>query len=249
MAFTISENWDASTPPALPAGWTTDGGSMGTTISRALSSPNSLGQVSGSTASMHYATYGTADPGGGAVFSGSASVLLYSAASVGINRAGITFRCSSTAMDNSSTSCYIAHLVASGSTTFTLAFEKLVNGSITPFASVVNSDSGVVREAWYTIGVLTNGSDLFNVRLTRASDGYTMNSSGAFVNSTVDAIAGQYAPDIASGSYYGIASSANFGSGYVYLDDYNISATSTPTIDTPRRPVIVGVPFQYFHVD
>lgn len=248
MPFTLSENWDGVTAPAVPAGWNVDA-PYTTSTSHPYTSPNSL--VLGDSSSVKkYATYGTADPDHGATVAISSRLYMASGSPVGLTaNAGVTFRCSSATMDNSSTSCYWAYLLFdTGMLYATLYLAKIVNGTATTIASQQNDDQTVGANAWYEIAVLASGST-FNVSLRRPTDGYYMDATGYFTStSPTYAIPAASDSSIASGDYSGLCALSN-RSGRVFFDDGTISTTSGAVILPPRAPLVVPIPFQYYHPD
>ncbi|MDR3582574.1 MAG: hypothetical protein P4L67_04845 [Candidatus Pacebacteria bacterium] len=248
MAFSLVGNWDSVTPPAIPANWNNDAG-MVTSAAQFFSSPNSLVLSSGTAGTKYYATSGIADPGAGATFDLTGMVYVTSSATVGLYKVGPTMRCSAATMDNSTTSAYWVNLAYNNAFTGAhLQFDKIVNGTVTTLASVTNSDSSLIQGSWYAIRVVTYGLNIFNVTLTRMSDGYTMDSSGAFQPTSVNVISSLTASDITSGGYYGFAAQANNTSSRVFMDDLLVNASGAIVLP-PRRPVVVPIPFQYYHPD
>lgn len=254
MSFTLLENWNTVTAPAIPAGWNVDTPFV-TSTTYYFSSPNSLklGTVTSST--RYYATSTADDTGGGSLVNMTGLVYFESAVSSGDAAAGgPMFRCSASTMDNSSTSCYWAYVAVNTSGTgYYLYFSKIVNGTVTILASVRNADGGLANGQWYAINVVSSSPSVFNVNLSRMSDGWTMNSSGFFVSSSTSAISGFSNTDIASGDFYGYAGSSSTISGSandkVYFDDLQVNALPFSMSVRPRDPIIVRVPFQYYITD
>lgn len=248
MPFMFTENWDSVTPPAMPANWSNDVG-MVTSSAQHYSGANSLALTSGTAGVKYYATYGVSDPSGGVTFDLTALVYATATANVGLYKVGPTMRCSAATMDNSTTSAYWVNLAYNNAFTGAhIQFDKIVNGTVTTLASVTNSDASLNLAGWYSIRVVTYGANSFNVILTRISDGYQMDSSGAFGASSVSAITSLSAPDIATGGYYGFAAQGNNTSSRLFMDDVLVNASGAVVVP-PRKPVVVPVPFQYYHPD
>lgn len=247
MSYTLAENWDSVTPPALPGGWNTDAG-YATSTTYSATPPNSLklGTYPGNVA---FATNSSSDPGSGYAVDLTGFLYFEPTVSSGDSAsAGVTLRCSAATMDNSTTSCYWIRVSVGTGGSNTLKFSKIVNGVVSDLVTVTNTDSGLTRGFWYSIHVVCYGSDLFNVSLTRISDGYSFNSSGAFVSSSVSAITTTQS-SIASGGYYGFASTVGTVIGNtnnkVYFDDILVNA-SPGIVLPPHKPVVVKTPHQYY---
>lgn len=253
MSFSLSENWDSVTAPSVPAGWTVDAPFV-TSTTYDHTAPNSLKVGTATSGTKYYATSTSSDADGGSQVDCTTLVYFESSVSSGDSaNGGLTFRCSSSTMDNSSTSCYWAYISVNTSGTGNyLKFAKIVNGTVTDLASVQNLDSGLLKGQWYGIRVLSVGVNQFNVNLTRISDSYTMNSSGNFSAASASAIS-LTAADISSGAYYGVAGAANTvigsASNKIYFDEVTVSASAYVMAIPPRKPCVVRLPFQYYHPD
>lgn len=247
MPFTITENWDGVTAPAVPAGWNADP-LYATSTAHRYTTPNALKLGTVTPGVVYYATNSAMDSGGGAVVDVTSLVYIDNIAEDAQNYIGPTFRCSAATMDNSSTSCYWVRLYINPSTVSPyLSFASVVNGSVNDVFIVTDVSNGLVVGTWYSIRVTSGGGDLFNVSVTRMTDGYTLDPDGAFVSTPSVAIENLHATAIPSGGYYGVAASAAT-TDLAYFDDFLVNA-SMPTIVWPRRPVIARVPFQYYVVD
>jgi hypothetical protein len=250
MPFTLSENWDGVTAPTIPVGWNVDSDYVTATVNR-YSTPNSLRLNNTASGTTLYATSSSLDSGGGATIDLTSLVYVDASAVSGDYYAGPTFRCSASPMNNTSTSCYWVRLwvnpAFAGLGGATLRFSSIVNGTVTDLYSVFSGSNQVQPGYWFSIRVVSYGSDVFNVIVTRLSDGYTMNPiSGDFAPTASTAISGYHATAIASGGYNGLAADA-LSSGKIFFDDLNINTAGV--VAMPRRPVIARIPFQYFIVD
>jgi hypothetical protein len=249
MSFTMSENWDSVTPPALPANWNNDAG-MVTSSSQHYSGSNSLALTSGTAGVKYYATYGVSDPGAGATFDFTQLVYIDSSAPSGDYLVGPTFRCSAATMNNSSTSCYWLYLIKTvGLGSHDFRFAKIVNGTVTDLYTVFIGSGEVVVATWFAIRVITYGSNVFNVIVTRVSDGYTMDQFGAFNPTASVAISGFNATGVASGNYYGLCAAAANTGGKIFMDDGLVNASGGSVVLPPKRPLVVPVAFQYNRPD
>jgi hypothetical protein len=247
MAFSLYENWDLVTPPAIPANWNNHV-AMSTSSSKKYTGSNSLTLTTGSGA-KYYATYGVPDPGGGAAVDITSLIYFDSSITTGDYYAGPTFRCSAATMDNTSTSCYWVYLwynPAPGSTA--LRFTKIVNGTVTFLNTTYISTGELARGVWYSIRILSYGSNLFSVSLARSSDGYTLSPSGTFGSSPSVAIPSLTASDITSGSYYGLCANASTATAQIFMDDLLVNASGV-LAPPPKSPLVVPIPFQYYRPD
>jgi hypothetical protein len=248
--FTISEDWDGVTAPAVPSGWNVD--PLYTTSSaHSYSSPNALKLGAVTPGTPYFATNSNADPGGGAVVDLTSYVYLGDIAENADNFIGPTFRCSASTMDDSSTSCYWVRLYINPvSVSPYLAFSSVIDGVVNDVFVLTDTSNGLVPGVWFSIRVTSDGGDVFNVTVTRLSDGYTLNSDGAFTSTPSVAIANLHATAVASGAYYGVAA-ATATSDLAYFDDFNVNSEAPPPPELvyPRRPVIARVPFQFYIVD
>jgi hypothetical protein len=231
----------------MPADWAGDAG-MVTSSTHSYSGANGLALTSGTAGVVYYATYGVADPGDGETVDVTGMVYFDAAASGGAFYAGPTFRCSSAAMDDSSTSCYWARIYFDGfvgNSEFRLS--RVVNGTVTDMKTV-SSSGQISRGYWYRIRATCAGSDLFNVVLTRMADGYTMNASGTFQSSPASVVSSFSATSIANGAYFGYAASAADTGSKVFMDDISANLGDAAVVP-PRAPFVVPIPFQYYHPD
>jgi hypothetical protein len=154
-------------------------------------------------------------------------------------------------MNNSTTSAYWVRLwfnpSFAGAGGATLRFSSVVNGTVTDLYTVYSGVNEVQPGYWFSIRVVSYGSDVFDVIVTRLSDGYTRDLSGNFVATSSTAIQSYHATAIPSGGYSGLAA-ASIASDWVYFDDINVNTSGTVVVP-PRRPVIARIPFQYYITD
>jgi hypothetical protein len=242
MPFSLVENWDSVTAPAVPAGWNNDAG-MVTSTSQSNTAPNSLALTSGTAGVVYYATYATADPGNGMTLDYTAFVFVDTSASTGLYRVGPTFRCSSATMNNTSTSCYWVNVAFNNAFTGNrIRFSKIVNGTVTDLSEVANTDLSFNRGTWYSIRTLCYGSDTFNVTLTRITDGYTMNTAGVFGLSSTPVFSSLVASDIASGAYFGLAAAGANTASKLFMDSLGANASGA-VVTPPPKPKIIRIPW------
>lgn len=178
------ENWDGVTAPAIPSGWTVSS-PLETTSSPTggvspLSSPNVLGATPGGSNSHLPATYSVADGNSG-------NVLVYAsfaAASTSNNQTfGVFARASAYPVVIGSSTFYWAQLSTSGQV---CRLYGVVGGVESNLASV---DTGFLLAdgIWYQLQLSCEQSTI-SVSVSRASDGYWLNSSGSFQASPAVAI-------------------------------------------------------------
>ena len=249
MAFTIAENWDGVTAPAVPVDWNVDS-QIVTSTARSNSAPNSLTLGSGTSGVKYYATYSFADPAHGATMDLTQFFYIDSGANAGTFNFGPTFRCSAATMNNSSTSCYwfyVNFIANAGSQQF--RFAKIVNGTVTDLYTVFAGSAVFVPGGWYSVRVVCTGSNTFNVIITRQSDGYTMDQFGVFNASPSVAVQNFVATDITSGDYYGACFQAAITSSKIFMDDAGVNASGGSVILTPRKPIVISTPFRYYRPD
>jgi hypothetical protein len=245
MSFTLSENWDGVTAPAIPSGWVADSALVTSSVQK-YTSPNSL--LSNSNGN-YYAINSSADAGGGQTVDITSTCYIETPPTTGSYFMGPLFRCSSTNMTSGGASCYFVNMHCQNNmSTVDVQFSSLIAGVQTDIASVSCVFGEVVSSHWYLIHVTTPGTNTFDVTVTRASDGWYLNPSGSFQSGAVSVISGLSATTVASGPYYGLAAWADNSSMNIYQDDFTVNATAT-TIIYPRKPVIARVPFQYYIFD
>lgn len=246
MSFSLSENWDSATAPALPGSWDADAEFV-TSTTRSLSSPNGLTLGSGTANTKYYATYSVADTGGGATFDLTTHIYVDTVSVPGNYNIGPTFRCSSSSMDNSTTSCYwmrLNYLLPSGAQQ--MHFSKVVNGTVTNLYTVYCGTGEITTGQWFALRVVCAGSDTFNVSFTRMSDGWMMDQFGVFGASSAACIVNFVDNDIASGDYYGVCAECAATNSRVYVDDAVVNASGTSVILTPRKPHVVRPHFRFY---
>jgi len=249
MSFTLTENWDSTTAPAVPGTWNADS-QIVTSTTRFRSSPNGLTLGSGTANTKYYATYSVADTGHGATLDLTQYVYVDTLSVPGNYNIGPTFRCSAATMDNSSTTCYwfyLNYLLPSGAQQ--LHFAKIVNGTVTNLYTVFCGTGEITTGQWFAIRVVCSGSNTFNVTFTRASDGWTMDQFGVFGASSSVAVVNFVNSDVASGDYYGVCAAGAATNSRLYMDDAWVNASGGTVILTPRRPHVVPIPFRYYRPD
>lgn len=246
MSFTLSENWDSVTAPAIPGTWNVDS-QIVTSTTRFRSSPNGLTLGSGTADTKYYATYSVADSGAGATFDITQFIYVDSLTVPGNYDIGPTFRCSAATMNNSSTTCYwfyLHYVLPTGSQQF--RFAKIINGAVTDLYTVYSGTGEITTGQWLSIRVICTGSNTFNVTITRDSDGWTMDQFGVFKSTPSVAVVNFVNSDVASGGYYGMCASATATNSRIYMDDAVANASGGTVILTPRLPTIVPIPFRCY---
>jgi hypothetical protein len=177
------EGWDGVSAPSIPPGWTVSPplatSSSPTGGISPLSSPNVLACASTGSNTHYPAAYSVADGGAG-------NVLVYasfSAASTTNNQTfGVFARGSAYPLVITSSTYYWAQLSPNGATCKLYA---VVGGMQTALATV----SGITLsdDVWYQIQLNCQQSTI-TVTVSRASDGYYLNSAGSFQSAATSAI-------------------------------------------------------------
>ena len=233
-----TQNWDAPTPPATPAGWVCDspivtatqtGGLAGITPT---SSPNMLGLLASGTNNHYFATYGTTDGNSGNVVV-SAN---FNTPSVTNNHTwGLTARGSASALNVTSTTFYWLQFSAYRGE---MLIYKMVSGTQTSLATL----SGITISVpiWYAVYFTLTGSTISG-SVQRASDGYWLASSGSWVAGVTTALSITDTSITGSG-YSGLTMQSRSDDGV--SDDWIFVRASPPSY--VPVPLVVRWPAAYY---
>lgn len=215
MGVIHTENWDGVTAPAIPSSWNVD--SVYTTTSSPtspispISSPNVLKHAGASNAD-HYATWNTQDGNSGNV-TVSAYCVCDSITSHTVY--GVTARGSASSLNSSSTSQYRGYYdLAAGQG----VIDGYHAGSL--FSVATGAATGALAaNDWYAVNLSLSGSSLA-LTIQRSSDGFWLNSSGAFQSATATYLSATDST-ISGQGYSGIYSVQH--SSNVFSDNWSIS--------------------------
>jgi hypothetical protein len=173
MSVIVSENFDALSPPALPAGWTFSSGSWITSAALSNSSPNSL--RNGASGSVETATIDTSDSN-----SGDADLLAAVQISgvTGNDEVFLGVRCTASAADG-----YFVALQIGASDPKGITIYKRISGTLTAVSSSIGP-SAFSAATWYIPEIEVIGTTL-NAYCKRASDNKWLQTDGTFGGSRV----------------------------------------------------------------
>lgn len=247
MATTYNQNFESNPADSLPSGWVGESWfsrdwTAGRSGSAALTAnyPDVFPNVM-------YATYDVAGPSGSVEFDASVFAILNGDGVEGHGEAGLAILGTDSPMTTSSSCLWIG--IQFNASTGRLIVRRVDAGVTTNLVDLVNSDGGLALGEYYKIRVVRDSLDAYAVWVVRDSNGWMMDSSGAFVNETASAVSGLSVSSPPSGSYFGVGLYKGLDSGTIFVDDFSVTTEWPASAIPPRRSLVVPLPFQYYHPD
>jgi hypothetical protein len=236
MSTIVSQNWDSVTTPALPSGWTSNGGTGVVTASGGItpiSSPNMIVVTSGTGSSQQTITWGTQDGNAGNV----AIVVTGQFVSSGAMSFSALVRGSANPIVFASDTFYEFRLENSA-----FQINKVVAGSVTNlFNQLV---TGIANSVWYQItGQISGGSSTtLTAIVKRLTDGYYLNMTTGYFGSTPASVSytDSSSPITGQGYVAWAASTGTHAGDQVYGDDFNLYTYSTVLVTTEGHDVFAA---------